>query len=293
MITIPERLRQDGFRFVLIRSAEKRPFEKDWTGLANYAWDDKRLGAHILDGGNYGVLCGPGGLRVLDYDDSQLVEELDEKLPRTFRVRTGGGGIHDYFICPDMEKVVLKADGRHLGELQGPGSQVVGPNSIHPNGERYKVERDIPIAEITKKEVKELLGVYYQKKAEEFNKNVTTYSSSLNITDVVSLAGMTKRGDEYQGEHPVHGSDGGMNFCVNPGKNTWHCFRCGSGGSIFEWIAVSEGIMDCDQAGKGSLRGSVFRKVLGIAKEKYGYKEPLRTKTYWDDKLGKRVKIKY
>jgi hypothetical protein len=36
----------------------------------------------------------------------------------------------------------------HLGEIQSKGQQVVGPGSIHPNGNPYEIIDDLPITEI-------------------------------------------------------------------------------------------------------------------------------------------------
>ncbi len=60
-----------------------------------------------------------------------------------------------------------------------------------------------------------------------------------------------------------------MNLSVDISKNVWHCFRHDSGGSVLEWIAVSEGIIDCSEAVHGALRGKKFWKVLEVANKKY------------------------
>jgi len=77
-----------------------------------------------------------------------------------------------------------------------------------------------------------------------------------------------KRGDEYFGPHPIHGSTTKQNFWVNPTKNCWHCFRHGTGGGPFSWLAVEEGIVKCEDATPGSLRGPIFKQVLEKARER-------------------------
>jgi len=52
----------------------------------------------------------------------------------------------------------------------------------------------------------------------------------LSITDVCTITDGVRCGDEIRGSHPVHGSTTGQNFAINPHENTWHCFRCGTGG---------------------------------------------------------------
>jgi hypothetical protein len=88
----------------------------------------------------------------------------------------------------------------------------------------------------------------------------------IDIRDVVGLSGLKRRGDEYYGSHPVHGSTTKMNFWVNVKDNTWYCFRHSSGGGALDWLAVSEGIIDCSEAGK--LRGEKFKQALEIAKRR-------------------------
>jgi len=47
---------------------------------------------------------------------------------------------------PGVEKkIVLTKDGVHYGEIISVGSQVVGPNCMHPSGVIYAIERDLPI----------------------------------------------------------------------------------------------------------------------------------------------------
>lgn len=94
-----------------------------------------------------------------------------------------------------------------------------------------------------------------------------------SIEKVIDLSLLEqKHNGSYQGSHPIHGSSGGTNFSVNVDLGLWHCFRCNSGGNAFTWIAVKHGIIKCEEAIKGSLRGNKFLQVLNIAQEKYGIK---------------------
>lgn len=56
-----------------------------------------------------------------------------------------------------------------------------------------------------------------------------------------------------------------------------NCFRDGSGGGSAEAIAVKHGLIDCDDAHPGCLRGDLFRQVLEIAEEEYGWTRPIKT----------------
>jgi P4 family phage/plasmid primase-like protien len=89
---------------------------------------------------------------------------------------------------------------------------------------------------------------------------------SFSITKLIDLSKLTKTGpDEYQGTHPFHDSTTEKNFCVNTKANVWHCFRHNSGGGALQYLAMKEGLIKCEQAKKGALRGKKFHEVLTLA----------------------------
>jgi putative DNA primase/helicase len=81
---------------------------------------------------------------------------------------------------------------------------------------------------------------------------------------------------EIRGTHPFHGSTTGNNYAINTQKNTWICRRDGhnSGGGALELFAVKEGIIRCEDAGKGCLEGK-WGEVASALK-RCGYKLPDR-----------------
>lgn len=281
MAAIPEQLRIPAFRFCLIRGGDKRPFEPGWQ-KEGYVFDDPKLVNHS---GNYGVVCGFGGLVVLDVDEPVRIKALVDHhtLPNTFTVRTGGGGYHFYFVSPDIkEKIVLRdANGDHLGELQATGSQVVGPGSTHPNGNAYAIVNDVPIAEISGADLLAVLDPVIPQKSnvarlEEVAKTrrrppTATDSdpfANVSILDAIDTSGFSESGGQLFGEHPVHGSETGHNLVVNPDKNSWWCGRCETGGGPALWVAVEEGIIDCSEARPGALTGRTFIEVLEAAERR-------------------------
>ena len=138
---IPTQLQNDRFRFIKIDPAnKKKPYESYWTTTANYQHNTDDINHWINQGYNYGVATGFGNLIVLDSDNGYLQSEIDKNLPETFQVRTGGGGYHNYYICPGQKKLIFEKDKQHLGELQSQGQQVIGPGSTHPNGNTYQIE---------------------------------------------------------------------------------------------------------------------------------------------------------
>ena len=269
-------------RFCKILKGSKKPFEKDWT---NKLYPFEELNEHIKNGGNYGVLCGIGNLAVIDSDTEELQRVVEAILPKTLRVKTGGGGVHNYFFIPELKnKIILTTikDGtdKHWGEVQSYGTQVVGHGSVHPNGNEYRIIQEQPIAEISYIELLSAIKPFMRQVQEVQNfANYEKKTYSLNIDDlsvaeIWGTVGLKQQGGEYYGEHPVHGSEGGMNFWINPSKNLWHCFRCNSGGGPLSAIAVKEGIINCSDAQKGYLRAEKAFESIQRAKEKYGPKEP-------------------
>jgi hypothetical protein len=289
---IPHRLQKiETLRFVLIKKGKKRPAERKWESKRNYSADEPSLQGHLAAGGNYGVACGFGGLAVFDSDEEDRLHELGvlDKLPRTFTVRTGGGGTHRYYFCPTFEKKITFYDPvlkdpehpdnqLHLGEIQWKGQQVVGPGSIHPNGNRYEVIDDTEIATISNDQILEAIKELkinkkiIRDKAKKTKHKKHIYSSDgIGIKDIAWPDGDVqkregKNGTEYFGAHPVHGSRTGKNFHINVDRDTWYCHRCNSGGGPLEWIAVKYGIISCGQAGPRCLKGEKYGQVLERAK---------------------------
>lgn len=79
-----------------------------------------------------------------------------------------------------------------------------------------------------------------------------------------------KSATELCGAHPVHGSSTGTNLDVNTEKHLWHCHRHTTGGDALTLIAVCEGLIECEQAKPGGVRGQAFWETAKIAQEKFG-----------------------
>jgi hypothetical protein len=258
----------------------KTPFEKGWQQTF-YSYGEIVEWRNYNKENNYGVLTGIDGLGVLDDDspDKVLMNLFETAFGKSFRVRD-----HYYIklLGWNGEKIIFfDSGGRHLGELQGKGQQVIGPGSRHPSGAIYDVRENITIKEIPYEEFEEVFKCYLpvRKSIPEVLNAKGNWTGEdvkdIPLSSIISFSELMDVGDGYQGSHPVHGSAGGMNFRVNPHKNVWHCFRCGSGGGPAELIAVVEGIIDCSDAGRGCLQGSKGSEVIKVAREKYGLKEPV------------------
>ena len=267
---VPKQLQS--FKFCKILKGTKKPFEKDWTNK-NYSYN--QISEWVGEENNYGVVCG-NGLIVIDSDTKKLKELVENKLPKTFRVLTGSGGTHDYYICPELKnKIILQIGDEHYGEIQSTGTQVVGAGSLHPNGRKYEIVNDVEIVKLELDKLIEVIKPYMRevKSAENRVKSeIKDYGNSdintINITDVISTSGFKKASNgELFGPNPWHGSNTGMNFWINPTKNVAHCFRCNVGLNVAKIIALENNIISsCGDY----LSRDDFLKVLNKGYEKYG-----------------------
>ena len=64
--------------------------------------------------------------------------------------------------------------------------------------------------------------------------------------DIVDLVGQTedlkRRGQYFFINCPFHDYDDTPSLCINPIINKWHCFGCGAGSSIYDWIMRKDNI---------------------------------------------------
>lgn len=246
MIEIPPQLRREEFRFILLKSMDKIPLEREWTIVHNYRHDDSRLSNHLVKGGNYGVVCGFGGLIAVDFDNEEVQNQVIERLPKTFTVRSGGGLLHKYFTSDRTDSFkILAEDGGTLADIQGRGRQVVGPGSIHPNGEKYEVVDDSNIAFIGYDDLLLIFSPFREKKQKTSLREGPPRADS-PFSEIRSLVRIPDMLLEY-GINPApnpgmcplgHTSKG--NRCFSHSDNLWYCFHCGRGGDIFKLVMAKE-----------------------------------------------------
>lgn len=277
-IVIPKALQKNNLSFVKVGRRSKAAIESGWNKTANYKFNDPELLQHLKNGNNYGLMGGVGNIVIIDCDTKEITRAVKEGLPPTLTSKTPHGH-HFIFECEELKSPIRLYNKDHInvGDVQSIGKYVVAPNSISSSGKKYKIVNDIPITKIPVEQLRLTLNEWIVKPKfpnheTELKKSGMT-SDILPIEKVIDLSLLEqKHNGSYQGSHPIHGSSGGTNFSVNVDLGLWHCFRCNSGGNAFTWIAVKHGIIKCEEAIKGSLRGNKFLQVLNIAQEKYGIK---------------------
>jgi len=165
---IPQQLWNDEFRFLKIRIKGKEPTAdmKEWQ-KKNFKYNDTELLNHLLKGGNYGVIGGAGNLILID-SDSKEIDDICKTLPQTFTVKTGSPEEYKkhYFYIADNKVKPIRLSKEHIGDLgdvRSVGQYVVAPTSIHPSGGEYKVIKDIPIAKISEKFIRDVFKEYIDK----------------------------------------------------------------------------------------------------------------------------------
>jgi len=310
---IPIKLQRAGYRFIQILPGSKDPREKKYTTEKNYLADepgialwighyqsfewssrneaDNGLYTHYEGYGNYGILCSDT-LAAFDLDTPELIDFTLAEFPElkdALLLQSGSGkGMHIPFKtdCAKTTPFVDPDTKENIGHVKAKGGYIVGPGCLHPDGGIYRILNDGEIPFIPFDQILEHFSNYITKKPREervvdnqstFYHTSATLSIDIPIERIWSPVKPIRNGSEIQGAHPTHGSKGGSNFSINTRKNVWRCWRCNSGGGPAEAIAVKHGLIDCDDAHPGCLRGDLFRQVLEIAEEEYGWTRPIKT----------------
>ncbi|MAF35226.1 hypothetical protein CMO91_05255 [Candidatus Woesearchaeota archaeon] len=191
------------------------------------------------EGGNYGVVTGEANLVAVDFDNAEVQEKVILKLPPTFTVKTGGGLSHKYFVVDNPENVKVQTEGHDtLADVQGPKKQVIGPGSTHPNGNKYVVVDDIPIAKISMGEIKAAFSPW---RKDDVKTNVANFhdkdlvvqqiKNKTRLSTILSDAGIDTSKNPTR--CPWHGSKGGQCLSFDDTKGLWKCFHCDQGGDVF------------------------------------------------------------
>ena len=250
-------LNDPNIRFVKVRHNGKEAVERNWQTWKNYSFFSSEIRDWINNGGNYGLTSPLGFFCAVDADTPDIQDALRQNLPETLRYSTGKEGhFQDLYFVSDGPIGCIPLEGGAY--IKGRGGYALGPGSVHPNGMIYgsRELRNIPIAVVSKKSLLEALSPFvvgseeYAHKAETYNLRSTGQILTVLEKYAVDVSQFKHSGSWLRGSHPVHGSETGSNFVVNPETDTWHCFRHGTGGGPISLIAVLEHLVDCENVGK-------------------------------------------
>jgi hypothetical protein len=108
----------------------------------------------VAGGGNAAIALAETDVVVVDVDTQPVAWAVMEVLPDTFTVETGSGWFHCYYRCADWtQNTTLDGD----SSVRSDGWIAIVPPSTHPDGDRYAVQHDRPIAEIDESELRRLV----------------------------------------------------------------------------------------------------------------------------------------
>jgi hypothetical protein len=108
----------------------------------------------VAGGGNAAIALAETDVVVVDVDTRPVAWAAIELLPETFTVETGSGWYHLYYRCDDWtQNTTLDGD----SSVRSDGWIAVVPPSTHPDGGRYTVHRDRPMAEIDESQLRRLV----------------------------------------------------------------------------------------------------------------------------------------
>jgi len=288
MISIPAKLQQPGIRFVLVAKRGKKPFQLGWQ-KKNIAFNDPELINHLRDDGNYGIIGG-NGLMLLDFDNKEVQEKALPLLPETFTVMTGSGMLHLYYKSNGEDSFKgFDSELNTIFDVQGNGKQVIGPGSVHPNGNYYEVVKDVPIAFIEYEELKSKLMQFdnkpkkdsvSKKENKEYvkisnNDFLDTLKEKVDMSEALEYCGVNT--DSNPTSCPFHESKGGQ--CLGFNNETAHCFHCENSWNVFSLIKEYK---KCD-----------FKEALDIVAGMAGMKDELleSKKKYIEDMKKKEVEV--
>lgn len=242
---IPNQLKREDIKLVLLEKSGKKPYQKDWNNRL-ITYNSEEFMFHITNGGNYGVMGG-NHLVVVDFDNDKVQEEALKKLPKTFTVKTGSGKLHLYYRVEEENPKSFKGFDEELNTLfdvQGVGKQVVGPGSVHPNGNKYEVIEDMDIQTISYAELQAILMPFDRKPKKENKIEISTKDSTYtdSFVDDVKRKFKMEKALRYLGvdtaknptQCPFHSSKGGK--CLGFNDETAHCFHCDGSWNVFSLI---------------------------------------------------------
>jgi len=167
-----------GWTIIPVVSGEKRP-AVNWKDYQNKKPTNTELKEWFKDPNTgVGLITGKAsGVIVVD-EDSYKEKGTVLTLETPLKVKTGGGGTHYYFKYKEGVTNAVNRD--KAVDVRGEGGFVVLPPTIHPNGNAYKWEGELP-------ENLDNLPTLDESFADEMVKSRTENNGPLNISDYLDI----------------------------------------------------------------------------------------------------------
>jgi putative DNA primase/helicase len=145
---LARKMAEHGVAVIPVPPKEKGCKLLDWPQLATTDINQINNWAETEPDGNYGCVCTPESVVVLDADNpglrSQIERTTGRDFPDTLTVRSSKG-YHYYFKQTDRSRAVGNRNVADLFDLQSNRKYVVGAGSIHPSGAEYTVINSVDI----------------------------------------------------------------------------------------------------------------------------------------------------
>lgn len=275
---IPPQLAQG--RFIKLTRRDKIPIEKGYKISANYAANDPELLDHIKYAGNYGVLS-RNDICAIDIDNGEAFGATGIQLPGSFTVKRGNSKRgHYYFSCPDCPEEYRDKHLLSFGDVRlGNDWYTCGPGCKHPSGDVYEIHTDLPLAVIPFEIVKDIIVSHGKLEKKSTSVSMRTYVAGdswsdklgMRCEDILYPDHAVVKGDAIIGAHPLsgHTNQGGKSFQISISKNVWKCWQHESGGGPMELFAVVNGLIECQDAGHGCLKGLGAELIAAMKADGY------------------------
>jgi len=146
---------QNNYNFLPLKFKDKLPCIPEWKSLQFRKITQEEITMYFRNGTerNVGFICGniSNGVFVIDFDNIPLFDLFKEQFGEPTRIAKTGKGYHAYFKSNQPIRKqsldIFDKNNQFFGhiDIQGEGSYVVMPPSIHPSGAAYTWINDKPV----------------------------------------------------------------------------------------------------------------------------------------------------
>jgi hypothetical protein len=194
-----------GLKVTPLVPKEKRPILPNWPNQASDDPTQIERWAALYPTANCGAVTVDSW--ILDIDDFFWFFAIwpFPKLPQTFAVRTGSGGLQFHFKKGEATKGLRNRSLKNPAFVEGGSDksikanfldvlvddrQGVLPDSVHPNGNLYTVLQELPLAEMDKDQLAWLLKLWDGKNTSTYKTKINPLRDGAKLADTLKAAGL-------------------------------------------------------------------------------------------------------